>query len=207
VTVDTMSRKPLLVAVAGPSCSGKTTLARALAEAIPPAALLALDRYYLDLPGLSAEERAARNYDEPAAFDWPLFTAHLDALGRGEAVDAPVYDFATHGRAGTRRVASAPLVIVEGLMPWALPGLCDHYGLRVYVEADDALCLGRRVARDTAERGRTRASVEAQYEATVRPMVALHVRPQRDTSDLVVDGAAPTATALECVLGAIRTRQ
>ena len=136
-----------------------------------------------------------------------MFTAHLEAVARGEGIDAPVYDFATHGRVGTRRVEPAPLVVVEGLMPWVLPGLHGRYGLRVYVDADDALCLGRRIARDTTERGRTRASVVAQYEATVRPMAALHVRPQRDTADLVVDGAAPTGDALERVLRAVRNRQ
>jgi uridine kinase len=49
--------------------------------------------------------------------------------------------------------------------------------------------FARRLARDVAERGRSAASVAAQYEQTVRPMHERFVEPSRCHADVViVDG-------------------
>ncbi len=194
--------KPWLVGVAGPSCSGKTTLARALAAAADGAVIVPMDAYYRDLSGLTAEEQERHNYDEPGALDLALLRDHLRALAAGRGVDIPVYDFATHTRTGeTVRVEPARVVILEGLFALSDPIIRGMLNTRVYVAAPDQMCLERRLSRDTRERGRTAEEVRRQYAATVRPMCDLHVAPARRLADLVVDGGQPIEESVAIVMG------
>jgi len=55
---------------------------------------LSLDDFYRDLSGMSAEERARVNFDEPAAIDWECVRAVLRALSDGATAAVPNYDFA-----------------------------------------------------------------------------------------------------------------
>ena len=61
----------LLVCVSGGSCSGKTTIARAIVASLPPeeVSLIEHDAYYRDLSTLSLEERARVNFDHPDSLD------------------------------------------------------------------------------------------------------------------------------------------
>jgi uridine kinase len=62
--------------------------------------------------------------------------------------------------------------------------------LKVFIAADEALRLGRRMIRDVETRGRTPRSVLVQFFANVRPMHELHVEPQRAHADLILDSLA-----------------
>jgi uridine kinase len=182
---------PRLIGIAGASCSGKTELARWLGRRLD-SPLLNLDHYYRDLPHLPLEVRARQNFDEPAALEESLIFAHCEALARGEAIEAPQYDFATHTRLAIgERVAPGPFVLLEGLFTLYWPRLRELLHLGVYVDTPDEVCFARRLARDVVERGRTEQSVREQYEATVRPMAFLHIRPTRQHADLVVRGTQP----------------
>jgi uridine kinase len=185
--------KPRLLAIAGPSCSGKTTLARHLAAHLPGGSLLlSLDSYYRDLAQLPLEERHHFNFDEPGALDLPLLVGNLAALVQGRAVDKPVYLFPEHVRAPLpQRVEPAPWIIAEGLyaLYWEeVRRLCHTL---IFVEAPDELCLERRLARDTVERGRSRESILEQYTHHVRPMCRQHLLPTRAFAHLVLDGTQP----------------
>lgn len=194
--------RPFLLAIAGPSGSGKTALAQHLsAQLSGRSAIISLDAYYRDFACLSAEEKARFNFDAPEALDWELLLQHLETLASGQAVDRPVYHFATHHRAPYReRLMPARYLIVEGLFALYWAELRRLYRISVFVRADDHLCLARRLARDVAERGRTRESVLAQYESQVRPMYIRYVLPTQRYADLVVDGAAPVAENAAAIL-------
>jgi uridine kinase len=182
---------PRLIGIAGASCSGKTELARWLGARLG-APILNLDHYYNDLPDLPFEVRARQNFDEPAALDSPLILQHARALSRGQSICAPQYDFATHRRAPAREIVTpARFVILEGLFALYWPELRSLLDLSVYVDTPDEVCLERRLARDTVERGRTRESVLEQYAATVRPMAFLHVRPSAAHARVQVSGTDP----------------
>lgn len=187
---------PFLLGIAGPSCSGKSTLARETARAF--AALnprvLSLDAYYRDLAHLPPGERARANFDHPDALEHELLEAHLRTLAAGGEISEPVYDFTAHTRAGARTLrADGALVIVEGVLALHYPGLRAQYHGAVFVDADDATALSRRIARDTRERGRTEESVRRQYAETVKPMADHWCRPTRAHADLVLNGADPLA--------------
>lgn len=192
--------KPSVIGIAGPSCSGKTELARALACRLG-ATVLALDSYYRDLPHLAPAERARVNFDEPAALDSALLIEHVQRLKEGLAVRKPVYDFATHTRtAEVEIVEPAAYVVAEGLFALYWEELRRLYTLAVFVKLDDAVCYRRRLERDVRERGRTPESVLEQYEATVRPMAQRYVLPQEAAADVIVSGAQPVEESAAAVL-------
>ena len=190
---------PVLVGIAGGSGSGKSTLARALAGSFGPeqVQLVYQDMYYRDRPGVPLEERRQVNYDHPDAFDEQLLLAHLSALRAGEAIEQPVYDFATHARAArTVRVPPARVVILEGILVLALDPVRAALDLKLFVDTPDDIRFLRRLRRDVEERGRTIDSVIAQYLSTVRPMHHAFVEPSRRHADLIVPEGGENTAAL-----------
>ncbi len=200
-------RGPFVLGVAGGTGSGKTTVARRLADVVGVngVALLTLDAYYLDQAELSAEERNAVNYDHPDAFDWPLLLSHLHRLRLGEGVDVPVYDFAALTRSTScLRVAPAPVVIVEGILALYEPALRDLFDLKVYVDTDADVRLIRRLQRDVAERGRTAASVIDQYLQTVRPSHLQFIEPTKRYADVILPHGGRNEPAVGVLVARLR---
>ena len=188
------SRPPLCIGIAGPSCSGKTSVARRLAALLPgEATVFGLDSYYADLSHLSYAERKEFNFDEPAALEGELLAQHLAALGRGEVIRRPVYDFPTHTRIQDRfdDVSAGDFLIVEGLFTFHWPTVREVFHLKAFLTAPDPVCLERRKERDIRERGRTIEFVLEQYNSIVRPGNEHYIEPTRHFADLVLDAERP----------------
>jgi uridine kinase len=196
----------LLIGIAGGTGSGKTTLAQRIEAALPKdVTLLEQDSYYRDRSHLSAAERAKVNYDEPAALENDLLAAHLLALRAGQAVDTPDYDFATHTRKPVeRRVVPSAIIVVEGILLFAVPELRNAFDLRIFVDTDDDIRLMRRIRRDIVDRGREIDDIERQYHDTVRPMHLLHVAPSKRFAHLIVPEGGENAEALDVIVGRLR---
>ena len=156
----------------------------------------------VDLP------RIKQNFDNPAMIESSLLAEQVAALAKGEGIERPIYDFATHTRVigRTEHVAAGPFLVVEGLFALYYPELLPLYNLRIYVDTPDALCFERRMKRDIEQRGRTPESVRQQYEATVRPASIAFVRPSAANADLIVDGNGALDWKVERVLTEMRIR-
>ena len=198
---------PVVLGIAGCSGSGKTTLAAELAHALG-GIHFHLDNYYRDLGHMPYSERIKQNFDDPGIIESPLLAAHVAALARGETIERPLYDFATHTRVldRTEKVTAGAFLVVEGLFALYYPELLPLYNLRVYIDTPDELCFERRMRRDIEQRGRTPESVKRQYEATVRPASEMFVRPSGKNADLQVDGTGALDWKVERVLAELRTR-
>ncbi len=195
-----------LVGIAGGSGSGKSTLARAMATELGEALVVELDWYYRDQRHLTLEQREALNFDHPDALDWALCVEQLEALGRGVAIERPVYDFATHTRQAERvRVEPAETVLVEGILALHHGPLRERFDLTVFVDLDEETRFGRRLARDVVARGREGAGVKRQWDETVRPMHARFVEPTRALADLTADGEGVLRDEVRRVLGGLPT--
>ncbi|MBS0384982.1 MAG: uridine kinase [Proteobacteria bacterium] len=177
-----------IVAITGGSGAGKTAIAQALARRLARGAVvIAEDDYYRCATTIRDFDAAAYNFDAPEAKDHALLRAHLALARSGGPFDKPIYDLVTHTRTPrAERIARADTVIVEGIHLLTTPELRALFDLGVFVEADEALRLGRRMIRDVEERGRTPRSVMTQFFATVRPMHETHVAPQRAFADVVI---------------------
>jgi uridine kinase len=184
---------PLVVGIAGPSGSGKSSLAMLLAERVPGGGVvLALDAYYRDQSGLPED---AINVDAPEALDHVLLVEQLRDLAAGRSVQLPMYDYATHARLpATRVLQPASYIIVEGLFALVWSEVRDLMTTSFFLELDHDACLTRRVARDARERGRSPESVRRIYERSVRPMYDLHVAPTRRHARHVLDATQPIDT-------------
>lgn len=182
-----------IIGVAGGTGSGKSTLATELMARVGAgrAALLEQDSYYRDLPSHAPEVVAAYNFDHPDALELDLLARHLGELKQGRAVEVPVYDFTTHTRtARTERVEPAPVVLVEGILLFAVPALRKRFDLRVFVDTDADVRLARRIRRDVAQRGRTWDDVLRQWDVTVRPMHEQFVEPSKRHAHVIVPEGA-----------------
>ena len=194
-----------VLGLAGGSGAGKTTLVNGLTSRLgDDASVLWFDEYYHDLAHLPVERRAVVNYDHPDSLDEALLVDHLDGLLAGRAVDVPIYDFATHTRTGrTRRVEPRPVVVVDGILVLAVPELRRRLDLAVFVDAPAEIRLARRMDRDVRERGRTAASVQSQFEATVAPMHEAFVGPSATHADLHMDGTGDVVANLNTLVAAV----
>lgn len=198
--------QPYLIGIAGPSCAGKTELAKHLASLLP-AAVLPLDCYYIDLSDRPLEERPRFNFDEPAALDHNLFLQHIHALKQGQEIERPVYDFTTHSRTSkVDAVKPHEFIIIEGLFVLYWQDVRSLFETKVFVDLPDDLCLQRRILRDVNERGRTPESVLRQFAETVKPMAELHVRPTRAFADLVVAGDDQILKSVKSVMEHVKRR-
>ncbi|MFO0609439.1 MAG: uridine kinase [Polyangiales bacterium] len=197
----------LLVGVAGGSGSGKSTIARAIVESMPPHHVSSIehDAYYRDLAHLSAEERAKVNFDHPDSLDNELFAAHLDALREGRPVEKPRYDFSRHVREeATTPMAPTPIIVVEGILVLALEQIRRRLDVKLYVDTDADIRLMRRIRRDMEHRGRTFAQIRAQYYETVRPMHMAFVEPSKRFADVIIPEGGQNRVAREMILSHLR---
>lgn len=193
-----MTQAPCIIAIAGASCSGKSTLARALVDHLKDTTLLSLDSYYHDQRGTSDHDI---NVDVPESLDSALLTAHVVALSRGEKVEVPVYDFSTHGRTDdTCALVPGNVVIVEGLFSLYWPEVRAVLSGSVFMVADADACLARRIARDSRERGRSESSISHQFTHKVLPMYERYVAPTRRHAGVILSGTDPVATLVDHVV-------
>jgi uridine kinase len=183
----TQTQPCLVIAIAGLSASGKTTLAQDLSEELN-SPLIQMDDYYKDIPANTAVE--SLNWDDPEMFHLDEWREHLEALAQGQTVQIPRYDFCTSLRSGSRTATPSPTIIAEGqfaLHPNAIP---DHHCINIFVELDIEAAFSRRLLRDTSERGRTPDSIQTQWENHVLPAWQNWVEPSRLRADLVLSGTA-----------------
>ncbi|HEV2856617.1 MAG TPA: uridine kinase [Thermoanaerobaculia bacterium] len=202
-----MKFKPCVLGVAGGTGSGKTTVARAIVDAVGAdrITLMEQDSYYRDVDWRSEAELLHHNFDHPSALDNELLVAHLAALKAGHPVEVPIYDFVRHRRTTrTKRVAPQPVILLEGILIFVEPNLRDLLDFKIYVDTDADLRLIRRLGRDMSERGRTVQDVLRQYLETVRPMHLEFVEPSKRYADIIIPEGGENRVALEMVVAHVQ---
>ena len=108
-----------MIGIAGPSCSGKTALAKYLMKKLGQdnCSVIQLDSYYHDLSHLTPRETDKHNYDHPGALEKNLLIEHIRSIADGNNVYVPVYDYVTHTRTQDNRLQKPMkfiLVVKEG---------------------------------------------------------------------------------------------
>ena len=196
----------LVIGIAGGTGSGKTTLMDNLMQRFgDQVTVLSHDNYYRRRDDMTMEERSKVNYDEPAALETDLMVKHLEQLRQGESIECPVYDFAQHNRSNkTTTIVPKRVIIVEGILIFENEALRDLMDIRIFVDTDADVRLGRRILRDVEERGRTLQSVLEQYETTVKPMHEKYVEPSKKHANLVVPEGGKNYVALDMILSRIQ---
>ena len=181
--------KPILIGVAGGSCSGKTTFSQFLFDAFGKenCQLIWQDNYYIDQSAKFDHYGGSVNFDHPSAIDFNLLTEQLSLLKSGESVNSPIYDFATHTRQ-TSDLTLCPksVIITDGILIFHNERLRDLFDYRYYISAPENVRFERRLKRDTSERGRTEQGVKDQFFNQVAPMHDEFVSPTKNFAHRVI---------------------
>jgi uridine kinase len=198
---------PLIVGVAGGTGSGKTTVARAIVDRVGVDRVLEItqDRYYADLGHLPLTDRNHRNFDHPLSVESSLLVDHLSRLKIGLPAELPLYDFSRHERLPeTDTVRPKAVVLVEGILIFALPEVRELLDIKIFVDTDPDVRFIRRLKRDMQERGRTLEGVVEQYLETVRPMHLEFVEPSKRWADVIIPEGGFNTVALDFLISRIK---
>ncbi len=194
--------KTIIIAIAGPSASGKSLLANTIVKELGSnkVTIISEDSYYKDRKNLSLEERARINYDHPDAFDHDLMYQQLEELQQGKTVYIPLYDFSQHMRSDqTREIGQHSIIILEGILLLQDTKIREMIDISLFVDTDLDTCLIRRLKRDIQERGRSLECVLEQYEKTVKPMYLQFIEPSKRYADIIVPHGGKNRIAIEVI--------
>lgn len=197
-----MTDQCVIIGIAGASGSGKSLLAKTIVNELGSehVTVISEDSYYKDLGDMPLNQKAARNFDHPEAFDHELFARHLDQLKNGQDTQIPVYDYATHSRiAETKKIGKQRLIILEGILLFVDEALREQMDICIYVDTPLDICLIRRMTRDITERGRTLECVLTQYQETVRPMYLQFIEPSKRYADIIVPRGGKNRIAIDMI--------
>jgi len=192
-----------VIGIAGGSGSGKTTVANVVMRRVGAEniAYLPHDAYYKELGHLPPNQRAQINFDHPDSLENELMIQHIQALREYQPVALPVYDFSTDSRTDKIiEVKPQRIIIVEGILIFAVPDLRKMFDLKIFVDTDPDIRLIRRLQRDISERGRSTESVINQYLTTVRPMHLEFVEPSKRYADVIIPEGGFNTAALDLVV-------
>ena len=199
--------RPLIIAIAGGSASGKSTVVREIVERLKSldVSIICHDDYYKDQTHLSMEERVKTNYDHPSSLDNDLLVEHLKLLMEGKSIDKPEYDFKTHNRMKeTTRVNPTKVIFVEGILVLEDKRIRDLSDVKIFVKSDEDIRFIRRLKRDIEERGRDLDSVINQYLSTVKPMFNKYVNPSSRYADIIIPNDNKHDVAVDFLVAKIK---
>ena len=188
----------LIIGICGASASGKSTLAKGIADMLGGRAqVISMDAYYKNHPELSMEQKRRLNYDVPEAFATDEFYNDILALRDGNPITTKGYDFATHSRADRDTlIMPHDVLILEGIHVFADPRLLSMMDIKFYVDVDADTCLARRVERDIVYRKRDVKDVCRQYLATVKPSFDKIIHHYKEHCDVCVMGGGENTVAI-----------
>jgi len=177
--------RPAMLAIAGDSAAGKTTLTKGLVAALGDAHCTSVctDHYHR----YDREERRDKTFTplHPDCNYVEVMEQHLQLLALGQPILQPTYHH-TNGTLG-RPVLVEPdqYVIIEGLLPLfsKLSRACFDVG--VYLDPPEPIRYAWKIKRDTTKRGYTEQQVRADLEKR-EPESAKFIRFQRAHADIVV---------------------
>ena len=213
VAAELVSSGTRIIALSGPTCSGKTTTANKLTAELEACGkdvhLVSIDNFFLERDVLDeAAERSGKplDYDSVKAIDLALLEERAASIIKGDPTELPVFDFKTGKRTHYETVDpdDASVFIFEGIQA-IYPEVTALFGKdyrSVYISVEDDIEMGdvyfgkrdvrlmRRLLRDYQFRGahpdftfHLWRSVAANEDRAILPYV--------DTVDLRINSTMP----------------
>src|SRR5664279_3156233 len=158
------SPRPVMLAIAGDSASGKTTLTKGLAQAVGEDRCLTVcvDDYHR----YDRAERKSLPFTplHPDCNYIDIVEQHLQLLALGRPILKPVYDHSVGEFTRPEYVEPKEFVIVEGLHPLATKLTRACFDVMVFLDPPEEIRYDWKIARDTGKRGYTPEQVIADLE-------------------------------------------
>ncbi|KAJ5230344.1 hypothetical protein N7489_011052 [Penicillium chrysogenum] len=200
-----------IIGIAGSSGSGKSSVAMEIVKSLnlPWVVILVMDSFYKTLTAEQHQKAHANEYDFdcPESIDFDILVDTLRDLKKGKRANIPVYSFAEHQRQpNTTTLYSPRVIILEGILALHDPRIVEMLDVKIFVEADMDVCLGRRILRDVRERGRDIEGIIKQWFEFVKPSYTRYVEPQRPISDIIIPRGIENTTAIDMVVKHIQRK-
>ncbi|KAJ6246317.1 uridine kinase [Anaeramoeba flamelloides] len=189
VQEEKVPESPYIIGVCGGSGSGKTSVCREIIKQLTNkrVSLLSQDWFYKKLKEKDLENVSEYDWDHPDALDLDLLVETLQKIKKGAAVTCPKYDFCNNQPSTTEyATVEGDVILFEGIHIFHTEELRDLIDIKVFVDVDNDIRLGRRILRDTKERGRNVESIINQYFKFVKPGYDNFVAPTRKYADIIL---------------------
>ena len=196
-----------IIGIAGGSGSGKTSVVKKIINSFPSESvrILSQDAYYKDNGVLTQEQREQINFDHPESIEFSLLVKHLQELKAGKTIEMPTYSYITCTRQkDTIPVAPGKVIIVEGILIFTDPSLCDMLDLKVFVDTEADERLIRIIQRDVNERGRGLDKSIQHYQKFVKPMHQIFIEPSKRYADIIIPEGGHNAKGIDILISKIR---
>ncbi|OBI17451.1 phosphoribulokinase [Mycobacterium sp. E2327] len=181
-------RRPVMLAVAGGSGAGKTTVTSGVVEALGPDRCVSVSTD--DYQRFDRAERQGKPFTSlhPDCSYIAILEQHLQLLAIGQPVLKPVYDHATGCRVPPELVEPNDVIIVHGVLPLYSKLARACFDVTVFLDTPEEVRRDWKTKRDTALRGYGPDQVAAEIEAGTLEY-SRFVQPQRAHADIVVSFA------------------
>lgn len=142
----------MIIAIAGGTGSGKTTISKALQEKYSlrfniRVEVISMDDYYKN-----EHYEKFENYDHPYAFDTDLLYEDLYKFTSSGNIQLRSYDYVTKKRKLREEVSGVQVLIVEGLYSFYERRIRDICNITLYLDIDEHTRIKRRLLRDLEDR-------------------------------------------------------
>ena len=179
----------VIVAIAGGTGSGKTTLAKKIIDSYQNIKInyLSLDSYYKDFSQMSFNERSKINFDHPDSIDFDLFYQQINEYLTGSDIKTPTYSYKRHKRLKKKgNLRQGDLLIVDGILILLKKSIRDFFDLSIFLKVNSSERLKRRIRRDINERGRSKIEISDRFYNMIKPMHKKYVKPSENFADFVL---------------------
>ena len=150
-----LSRKPLVIGVAGDSGAGKDTFVNALTSLFGSHSIASISGDNYHLWDRHQPMWQVMTHINPAANDLERFADNLISLTDGKSIRVSHYDHDTGLVGKPFIVPSNDIIIASGLHALYLPILRECYDLSIYLDIDEELRTYFKLKRDVKKRGYT----------------------------------------------------
>jgi phosphoribulokinase len=179
------STRPIMLAIAGDSAAGKTTITKGLVEALGPERItsICVDDYHR----YDRVERKKLPFTplHPECNYMDIMEQHLQLLAMGNPILKPVYNHKDGTLDRPVLVEPREFVIIEGLLPLHTKLTRACFDCTVYLDPPEPVRFQWKVNRDTSKRGYVPEEVKKDL-AKREVESAAFIRPQRANADIVV---------------------
>ena len=177
--------RPIMLAIAGDSGTGKTTITEGLVKALGRDRItsVAADDYHR----YDREERKSLPFTplNPKCNYMDIMQQDYQKLRARQPILKPIYNHDTGKLERPEYIEPADFVIVEGLLPLHTEESRACFDISVFLDPPEEIRIAWKLGRDTKKRGYTEDEVRADLKKR-EPESQEFIRPQRAHADIVV---------------------